>query len=415
MNPPTPGHLYVIQTLIEQGIAIGVPQVYVILSKTNDNNENPIPCPDKIDVLGTEEKINVLGTSEEKEEVLTSEDRTNNMIYSIKHQMKLNTKHANIRKEIDNIEVITKCVSPTQRSPFTPLYGIVKRNNNLILVIGEDRKYLVYQVSDAMFKINAYSVKGIILGRENMDEYKSLSHEDLLKINISELPVSAISASFVRNLVKYEIDKMEGIEMDDSKMYDSKTYHKFFQLYSPYLDKEKIQILYKQIWDGLFLPDPKPNREKSKSAIIKELEAIKKLEENNYLMINPMSNVQSNPVESVFLKVQNKLEEDESSRKESESSRKRRKSRKRSKSEESELKEDESSIKRRQSRKRSKSEESEFNEKSQSELKEDESSRKISKSEESESIERAPKKKMQSESSGKRRKKGGKKTKKRVY
>ena len=40
MNPPTPGHLYVIKKLIEEGINKNAEKVYVILSKTNDNNEN---------------------------------------------------------------------------------------------------------------------------------------------------------------------------------------------------------------------------------------------------------------------------------------------------------------------------------------------------------------------------------------
>ena len=42
MNPPTPGHLYLIQRLIEEGINKNVNKVYVILSKTNDNNEKPL-------------------------------------------------------------------------------------------------------------------------------------------------------------------------------------------------------------------------------------------------------------------------------------------------------------------------------------------------------------------------------------
>ena len=40
MNPPTPGHLYVIKKLIEERINKNAEKVYVILSKTNDNNEN---------------------------------------------------------------------------------------------------------------------------------------------------------------------------------------------------------------------------------------------------------------------------------------------------------------------------------------------------------------------------------------
>ena len=52
MNPPTPGHLYLIRRLIEEAISKNIEEVYIILSKTNDNNEDPIPCPEKIYVLG---------------------------------------------------------------------------------------------------------------------------------------------------------------------------------------------------------------------------------------------------------------------------------------------------------------------------------------------------------------------------
>ena len=51
MNPPTPGHLLLIQKLIEEAIKQNVPKVYIILSKTNDNNENPIDCQEKINIL----------------------------------------------------------------------------------------------------------------------------------------------------------------------------------------------------------------------------------------------------------------------------------------------------------------------------------------------------------------------------
>jgi len=343
MNPPTPGHLSVIQTLIEQGIVIGVPKVYVILSKTDDDNENPITCPQKIDVLGTEEKINVLGTSEEKEEVLTSEDRTNNMIYSIKHKMKLNTDDEEIRNKIDSIVVKTICVSPHYQSatPFTTFFYIVNRivasNLNLILVIGEDRNDLVESIRTAIEynkkknkNKNVASVQGIILTRKNMSEYKGLNCGELLQlIREKGLPErTSISASFVRDLVKCGL------------------YAEFHELYSPYLNEEKIENLYQQIQEGLTKPDPKKSKSaKSKSAKSKS--------------IRPMSDVQSTPVQSVF-KIQSEFNEKV----------------------QSESKESESTIKRRQSKRKRKG----------SQLEE-------SKSEDSQSIERGPKEKIQIKSS----------------
>ena len=94
MNPPTPGHLYLIQRLIEEGINKNVDRVYVILSKTNDNNENPIPCS---------EKINDLGRAEDVEKT---------MVKSIKEQMKSKTEDEELVfkiKEIDE-EKLSLCL-----------------------------------------------------------------------------------------------------------------------------------------------------------------------------------------------------------------------------------------------------------------------------------------------------------------
>ena len=44
MNPPTPGHLSLIQTLIETAIVLDIKHVYISLSKTHDNQSDPLPC-----------------------------------------------------------------------------------------------------------------------------------------------------------------------------------------------------------------------------------------------------------------------------------------------------------------------------------------------------------------------------------
>lgn len=52
MNPPTPGHLFVIRTLIEHANDHGITDVYVLLTTTNNTPDNPIVCQDKKSVLG---------------------------------------------------------------------------------------------------------------------------------------------------------------------------------------------------------------------------------------------------------------------------------------------------------------------------------------------------------------------------
>ena len=232
MNPPTPGHLYLIQRLIEEGINKNVNKVYVILSKTNDNNENPIPCSEKISVLGS------------------AEDITKTMVKSVKEQMISKENDEDMKKKINDIDVESICVPEVPRAtPFTPLYNIIGEKRdipdlNLFIVIGDDRKNMRDSVTDFFFKWdNVNSVDGLILDRPNMGKFKSISSNptELDALNMSEVPSGALSASFVRNLVKYN--------MRD----------KFIELYSPYLDESKIPVLYEEILEGLSLP---PNTKK---------------------------------------------------------------------------------------------------------------------------------------------------------
>jgi nicotinic acid mononucleotide adenylyltransferase len=161
MNPPTPGHLYLIQRLIEEGIKKNADRVYVILSKTNDNNENPIPCSEKINVLGT------------------AEDVAQTMVKAIKEQMKSRTDNEEMKGKIENIIVENICV-PDQKgaTPFTPLFSIAGSKKdipdlNLFLIIGDDRANMLDSITDTLFKWeNVRSVDGLILERPNMSEFK---------------------------------------------------------------------------------------------------------------------------------------------------------------------------------------------------------------------------------------------------
>jgi hypothetical protein len=109
MNPPTPGHLLLIQKLIEEAIRQNVPKVYVILSKTNDNNENPIDCPEKINVLNGNEGVVKTMISELK----------NTMIGEVNRQQQEHNA-SNIINKINQIKVICLCVKSEQKSPLLP-------------------------------------------------------------------------------------------------------------------------------------------------------------------------------------------------------------------------------------------------------------------------------------------------------
>lgn len=225
MNPPTPGHLYLIRRLIQEALNKGVNDVYVILSKTNDNNENPISCQEKINVLGTFDDISKTMINSEKQK----------MINNVSDQLE--------KDKIKNINVHSLCVPEIKGStPFTPLSDILKSKRdipdiNLFLIIGDDRASMLDSITDFFYKKwdNIKSIDGVILPREEMGFYKDIVKDpvQLDKLNISSVPVGAISASFVRNIVK------------------NQRKDKFTELYTPYLEESKIPILYEAILNGI--------------------------------------------------------------------------------------------------------------------------------------------------------------------
>ena len=236
MNPPTPGHLHLIQKLIEEAIRKNIGEVYIILSKTNDNNENPIPCPEKINVLGD------------------ANDVTKTMINSLKQIMITKTTDPDLNSKIQRLRVYTICVPEVKgATPFTPLIPIVGAKKdagiqdvNLFLIIGDDRKDLLDSITDYFLKWdNVHSVSGEVLEREEMGEYKkkSADPEQLDALVMSEVPVNAISASFVRNIVR------------------NNRRDKFIDLYSPYLDEQKIPGLYETILAGITSLKPNTKRD----------------------------------------------------------------------------------------------------------------------------------------------------------
>jgi hypothetical protein len=239
MNPPTPGHLLLIRKLIEQAIIQNVTKVYVILSKTDDNNENPIICPEKIIIL-------------------------NNMVSVLKAEMRSEIRDPSFDPSIiDRVEVIFICVDPDpelKATPISTLYNIVQSyldqgitGLKLFMIIGDDRgDFLDTLVESFLFKMPYINyVNGQILEREDMAAYKNLSFENLSKPDIiQKMPVSAFSASFVRKLVKNNLK------------------HQFNKVYKKYLSPEQIEYLYNIISKGLKKPNPKVS---SSSSVVTEL------------------------------------------------------------------------------------------------------------------------------------------------
>jgi len=229
MNPPTPGHMRVIEELINQAIIKGTTKVYVILSKTNDNKDDPIPCPEKINVL---------------DESLSSMD---SMISSLKQKMIQDRieKQENLEdiNKIEQMNVIVRCVSADEPTPFHTIQNIINSHQpisevDLVAVYGKDRADTPERIKQ-QWQQKVRSIDSVILERENMEEYKEKAKdpEELDKLDmVNDVPQSAMSASFVRAIV------------------ENKRFDKFQQLYAPWLNPEKIHRLYGLIEEGLTLP-----------------------------------------------------------------------------------------------------------------------------------------------------------------
>jgi hypothetical protein len=239
MNPPTPGHLFLIENLIRVGLEKKVERVYIILSKTNDNNENPISCQEKINVLGENNEI------------------INAMIHKLKERMTQSLSDSNEKERIMSMQVIPICVPDVPRAtPFTVISGLLyqreeMKNIELYVIIGDDRADLVDNIADMYFykKDNVMAIDAKVLERTEMNTYKNLSASELATLDMRTVPINAFSASFVRKIVKNNLKDA------------------FRVIYEPYLENDKIEILYNLIKEGLNLPTnkkkespPKPSK-----------------------------------------------------------------------------------------------------------------------------------------------------------
>ena len=130
MNPPTTGHMLLIQKMIEKAIELNLTQINIILSATVDKKKNPFSCNEKRFFLS---KISP------------------SMIQMLKEQMI--EKQPEYAEKINKIQVKIVCMDdetnpiygkhPILKSVnhiLYDLYGYPRENIQMILLIGEDRK-----------------------------------------------------------------------------------------------------------------------------------------------------------------------------------------------------------------------------------------------------------------------------------
>ena len=130
MNPPTPGHMRVLEELIMQGIQKETNEVYVVLSKKNDDEYNPMNCKDKIYYL------NGFNENEQKNKANFGSYKDDSMVFALKREM---------IKKINNTKPIFECVDERQFEPFDKVRDIIQNKLSMLRIddgqtLGDDRR-----------------------------------------------------------------------------------------------------------------------------------------------------------------------------------------------------------------------------------------------------------------------------------
>jgi hypothetical protein len=163
MNPPTPGHMGLIKTLVERALQFGENKVGIILSHSVDSEKNPLECKEK------------------REFILSG------LIDSLKNQMKREGRFPS--DKIDEIQVIIVCMDDPTPEEFGK-HPILKSFNALFSQFGYE-------------KPNAY----LIVGEDRAIDYgwiqKSLG-DKIMSYQVEPLdrPEGAMSATEMRGYVK---------------------------------------------------------------------------------------------------------------------------------------------------------------------------------------------------------------------
>ena len=215
MNPPTPGHMGLIKTLIERAIQFGENKVGIILSHSVDSEKNPLECKEK------------------REFILSG------MIDALKQQMKREGRVSPDKiYKIDEIQVIIVCMDDPTPEEFGQNH-ILKSFHALFSQFGYEKPHA-----------------HLIVGQDRADDYgwiqKSLGDKIIWDdVEPLERPEGAMSATEMRGYVKRgEYDTFLG-KMRDTGIPD-----------------EKSTELYEKVTFGLSRPPPlkkKPTKKGGKT------------------------------------------------------------------------------------------------------------------------------------------------------
>lgn len=220
MNPPHPGHLKLIKTMIYKAIELNMQKVFVFLSKTKDA-KNPLYCKSE----NENEKHSVY-----KSQIL------NQMIPSYKKELILEERSEENKSKIENIEVVVEC-TPNISQLTTPMMSFKDKNHkiNTFMVVGSDRESFIKTFSKIFGKMDfIHEMDGMVLKRDDN------------------------AGSFdVNNIATYSASKIrEKVKKGDKDA--------FRQIYSRYLEDSTIDALFDSITKEMNKSaSPKKNKRKS--------------------------------------------------------------------------------------------------------------------------------------------------------
>lgn len=194
MNPPTPGHMLLVKNMILDAAQNNLTQINIILSHSVDSDENPLDCQTKAYVF-------LSAAADRLKESLAREN-------------------PDLAEKINNVNVAILCMNesfedevPEISSKTTPIlkvinyilfkfYGYPREGLTLKLFVGDDRDYSKFLGPSLEKKLVPVTFQQVQLERPAMTSYKSMNCEKLVLLDVDEIPVEAMSASLLRNLVK---------------------------------------------------------------------------------------------------------------------------------------------------------------------------------------------------------------------
>ena len=167
MNPPHPGHMFLVSELLADALRNHATKIYILLSSSQDAEDNPMPCENP------DSDPNII---DDKKKLVKK------MAESVKRQM------AAANPGVQDIEVIVICFSSF---PFAPLYEIMSDEPDveLRMVVGIDR-FSFFSSLCSMFLLNDTPVNKVsvkLLTRSEDDEPSG---------------IKSMSATKIRNLIR---------------------------------------------------------------------------------------------------------------------------------------------------------------------------------------------------------------------